>query len=56
MFMTAWEQLGERNPCLAQWTSIGVEWAVKYYDKMDKTCAYVVAMGKCEILYLPCTF
>jgi hypothetical protein len=45
MFMTAWEQLGLRNPHLKRWTSVGVRWAVKYYQRMDKTRAYVVSMG-----------
>jgi hypothetical protein len=45
MFMAAWEQLGQRNPHLAQWTSVGILWAVKYYSKMDNTCAYVISMG-----------
>jgi hypothetical protein len=45
MFMTAWEQLGDKNPHLKCWTSAGIKWAVKYYERMDKTCAYVVSMG-----------
>jgi len=43
-FMTAWEHLGLDCPHLSKWTSIGIEWAVKYYEKMDATRAYVVAM------------
>ena len=46
MFMTAWEQLGGRNPHLKNWTKIGLEWAVKYYMKMDKMHAYTIAMGE----------
>ena len=45
MFMTTWEQLGEKNPHLSRWTSVGVSWAVKYYERMDQTRAYVVSMG-----------
>jgi len=45
MFMMAWEQLGEKNPHLSCWTSVGVSWVVKYYEWMDQTCAYVVSMG-----------
>ena len=47
LFMTAWEELGEKHPRLARWTKVGVEWAVKYYSKMDQTWAYVIAM--CEL-------
>lgn len=46
MLMTAWEQLGEKNPDLAPFTSVALDWAVKYYKKMDQTSAYVVTM--CE--------
>ena len=45
MFMTAWEHLGDMNSHLRNWTSVGVKWAVKYYQRMDQTCAYVVSMG-----------
>jgi hypothetical protein len=50
MFMMAWEQLGEKHPRLARWTDIGIEWAKKYYLKMDKTNAYVIAM--CEFKFI----
>lgn len=46
MFMSAWEALGEKNPRLKRYTKVGLEWAVKYYNKMDSTRAYVVAMCK----------
>jgi hypothetical protein len=45
--MTAWEELGEKHPRLARWTKVGVEWAIKYYSKMDQMQAYVIAM--CEL-------
>ncbi|CAA7261627.1 unnamed protein product [Cyclocybe aegerita] len=44
MFMTAWERLGEKFPHLEPYTKVGVEWAVKYYNKMDLTKACVIAM------------
>ena len=50
MFMTAWEQLAAKHPQLARWTKIGVEWAAKYYSKMDQTRAYVIAM--CEFKFI----
>jgi hypothetical protein len=46
MLMTAWEQLGMKNPNMEPFTTVGLEWAIKYYKKMDQTCAYVVAMGE----------
>jgi hypothetical protein len=48
MFMTAWEQLGEKHPCLAPWTDIGIKWATVYYKRMDESPAYVIAM--CELI------
>ena len=49
MFMTAWEELGIKNPSLRRWTDIGIEWATKYYKKMDQTDAYTVAMCKLNL-------
>ena len=46
MLMTAWEQLGVKNPNMKPFTMVGFEWAIKYYKKMDQTYAYVVAMGE----------
>ena len=45
VFKALWEQLSDKHPRLRRWTSLGVEWAVKYYEQMDKTRAYVVSMG-----------
>ena len=53
MFMTAWEQLGEKNPRLERWTNTGLEWAVKYYTRMDKTRTYAVSMGKLNLPFPP---
>ncbi len=44
-FMTKWEQLKD-NPRTKLLVKEGLEWAYKYYDRMDNTKAYVVAM--CE--------
>jgi len=44
--MTTWEILGQNYPHLARFTDIGLEWAVKYYERMDLSKAYIVAMGK----------
>jgi hypothetical protein len=46
MFMTAWENLSEKHPRLAPFIEIGLVWARKYYQRMDNTKAYVLAMGK----------
>ncbi|KAI5991337.1 hypothetical protein EDC04DRAFT_2911577 [Pisolithus marmoratus] len=40
------EALGETNACLKPWTDVGLKWAVEYYQHMDSTRAYVVAMYK----------
>jgi len=45
MFMTAWEQLSTKNPYLRCWTSVGVKWAVEYYEHMDNTSTYILSMG-----------
>ena len=53
MFMTAWEQLGEKHPQLVRWTDIGMEWAKKYYTKMDKTDVYVNnVIAMCEFKFI----
>jgi len=51
LFMTAWETLGKKHLCLAPFTQVGVEWAVKYYERMDLSKAYIVAMGKWTCSY-----
>jgi hypothetical protein len=50
MFMMAWEQLGKKHPWLERWMNIGIEWAKKYYTKMDKTDVYVIVM--CEFKFI----
>lgn len=52
MLMSAWEKLGEKRENLKRFTNVGVEWAVKYYNRMDLTKAYVVAMGMTYCLLL----
>ena len=52
LFMMAWEQLGEKHPCLARWIKVGIEWATKYYSKMDQTRAYIVAMCQLKFSFL----
>jgi hypothetical protein len=43
-FLTKWEQLGKEYPELEPYTSTGLEWANMYYDRFDRTDAYIVAM------------
>jgi hypothetical protein len=44
IFMTRWEKLRTAYPRLKLWIDVGLEWATKYYNRMDDTDAYVVAM------------
>jgi hypothetical protein len=44
MFMSSWEQLAEKIPRLKPFIDKGLQWALKYYERMDRTDAYVVAM------------
>ena len=46
MFMTTWELLGEKHVRLKPFIDIGLEWARKYYCRMDQTRAYIVTMGE----------
>ena len=44
-FMTTWEDLSNKNPCLPPMIQQGLEWAYMYYAWMDCTHAYTIAMG-----------
>ena len=48
LLMTTWERLGEHHANLKPWTDVGLKWARKYYNHMDDTRAYIVAI--CEFL------
>ena len=52
LFMTAWEFWGESNPHVKPWTDISIKWVTKYYQHMDNTQAYVVAMYTWHFLLL----
>lgn len=45
MFMTHLEQLS-KQPRLKQLVKPGLDWACKYYARMDRTRAYTIAMRK----------
>jgi len=51
-FMTDWEILRDEHEGLKYWMEIGLDWAKKYYIRMDKTDAYVVTMCKFYTLYV----
>jgi hypothetical protein len=46
VFMTAWEKLAHDNPHLESIIKPGLDWTYKYYDRMDRTQAYIIAMGE----------
>jgi hypothetical protein len=46
IFMSSWEQLAENHPNLQPILQPGLDWACKYYAKMDRTNAYIIAMCK----------
>jgi RNA binding exosome subunit len=46
IFMTKWETLAEKRQWLKPFIDEGLRWANKYYIRLDKTTAYVVAMCK----------
>lgn len=52
IFMTTWEFLAEKHPHLAPYVEEGLSYAREYYNKMDCTKAYIIAMGKYTHLYL----
>lgn len=51
-FMTRWETLSNNtaNPQLKELIKPGLDYANKYYARMDLTKAYIIAMGKRFIL------
>ena len=46
LFMTRWERLQEEQPRLMHFVKEGLAWAYTYYKRMDRTRAYIIAMGK----------
>jgi len=50
VFMSAWEKLAKGNQRLEKFIQPGLDWAYKYYDRMDCTRAYVITMCKCFCL------
>ena len=54
-FMTSWEKLAKKNQHLAPAIKVGLKFAYKYYNKMDDTSAYMVAMCESYLFYLSTT-
>jgi hypothetical protein len=46
LFMTLWEKVGKTNKHAKYFIEIGLYWANIYYNWMDNTQAYVIAMRK----------
>ena len=44
MFISHWEKLSRECPHLDKFIKHGLEWAYMYYERMDCTHAYVLAM------------
>jgi hypothetical protein len=51
-FMTKWEQLAKQHAKLEPIIEPGLNWAYKYYNRMDDTKAYVIAMCMQQIYLL----
>ena len=46
MFMTRWEKILQDHPGLEKYIKPGLDWAYRYYGRMDRTRAYVITMCK----------
>ena len=45
MFMSKWEEM-QKVSRLKQLVQPGLDWAYKYYRRMDRTQAYIITMGQ----------
>jgi hypothetical protein len=43
-FMSRWERIIVEHPRLKPLIQPGLDWAYMYYDRMDRTGAYIIAM------------
>jgi hypothetical protein len=55
VFLTGWEKLARKRKNLAPFIQCGLDRANEYYNRLDKSNAYVVAMGKYFIYNMQCT-
>ena len=46
IFMSQWEKLSKEHPRLKDLIKPGLDWAYMYYNRMDRTKAYIIAMRK----------
>jgi hypothetical protein len=46
MFMTTWEKMCREHTHLEKYIRPGLEWAYRYYARMDRTGAYMITMRK----------
>jgi hypothetical protein len=51
IFMTAWEEMGDKHPHLKPFLDEGLKFAKKYYRRMDRSRAYTIAMCECPHCY-----
>lgn len=52
VFLTKWEKLATVKPWLKPYIDEGLSWAYKYYQRMDLTKAYVIAMCKSSLFHM----
>lgn len=46
IFLTKWDQLARKKPWLKPLINEGLIWATKYYQRLDLSNVYVIAMCK----------
>jgi hypothetical protein len=44
MFMSTWEKIIRDHPRLKPIVQPGLDWTYRYYGRMDRTRAYIIAM------------
>jgi hypothetical protein len=44
--MTAWESLAAKNTALEPYINVALERAYHYYQRMDRSPAYIIAMSE----------
>ena len=52
LFMSSLEVLGSQSEELRPITDVGIKWATKYYQRMDDSWAYAIAMCKLPQIYI----
>jgi hypothetical protein len=44
LFMSRWEKIKGDHPRLEPLVQPGLDWTYKYYERMDRTRAYIITM------------